>query len=134
MIRIPINPSTMYDSVSLGFSHAIVQEGGRTMHLAGQVAYDEARKLVGKDDLVTQARQVLMNLRRVLEDVGAGPQNILRLRTYVVDHSPEKLVPIITEIKSFYGSVTPAANTFIGVQSLARPEFLIEIEATAALD
>ena len=56
-----------------------------------------------------------------------------RLRTYVVDHSPEKLGPVTGEILAFYDGVVPAANTFIGVQALALPDFLVEIEATAAL-
>jgi enamine deaminase RidA (YjgF/YER057c/UK114 family) len=37
-------------------------------------------------------------------------------------------------VQAFYGAAAPAPNTFIGVQSLALPDFLIEIEATAALD
>jgi enamine deaminase RidA (YjgF/YER057c/UK114 family) len=51
----------------------------------------------------------------------------------VVDHSPEKLGPVLGEVAQFYGEVTPAPNTFIGVSTLALPEFLIEIEATAAV-
>ena len=134
MTRTPINPSSMYDSVSIGFSHAIEQHGGRTLHLAGQVAYDDNRNLVGPGDLVLQTRQALDNLRRVLAEAGATPANLVRLRTYVVDHGPDKLFPVVGEIKAFYAGITPAANTFIGVQALARPEFLVEIEATAALD
>lgn len=134
MTRKPVNPSAMYDSVSLGFSHAVEQQGGRTLHLAGQVAYDSTRTVVGAGDLAAQTRQALENIRQVLAEVGATPANLVRLRTYVVDHGPEKLMPVITEIKNFYAGVTPPANTFIGVQALARPEFLVEIEAIAALD
>jgi enamine deaminase RidA (YjgF/YER057c/UK114 family) len=45
-------------------------------------------------------------------------------------------MPINEEIAKFYaesGAVV-APNTWLGVTSLALPEFLIEIEATAALD
>ena len=61
------------------------------------------------------------------------PQDVVRLRTYVVNHSPDKLGPVSAEIVAFYGGATPAANTFLGVQALALPDFLIEIEATAVL-
>jgi len=132
-IRHPINPETMYESVSLGFSHAVEQRGGRTIHLAGQVAYDSNRNLVGEGDLLVQVRQVLENLRQVLAAAGATPADVVRLRTYVVDHSPEKLGPVIGAIKAFYAGAVPAPNTFIGVQSLALPPLLIEIEADAAL-
>ncbi len=35
-----INPPELYDSVRYGFSHATLQTGGKTLHLAGQVAWD----------------------------------------------------------------------------------------------
>ena len=133
MKRKAINPEHMYKSVHFGFSHAVEQNSGRTLHLAGQVAWNNAGELVGPGDLKTQARQALANLKSVLAEVGATPADIVRLRTYVVNHSPEKLEPVTEEILAFYGDVDPAANTWIGVQSLALPEFLIEIEATAAL-
>ncbi|HWS69518.1 MAG TPA: Rid family hydrolase, partial [Steroidobacteraceae bacterium] len=78
-------------------------------------------------------RQALANLREVLLAAGAGPADIVRLRTYVVNHSPDKLGPVLGEIGAFYAGAVPAANTFIGVQTLALPEFLIEIEATAVV-
>jgi len=131
--RKAINPSTLYQSVPFGFSHAVEQNGGRTLHLAGQVAWNAAGELVGPGDLVAQTRQCLANLKAVLAEAGATPADIVRLRTYVVGHSPEKLGPVTAEIVAFYDGAVPAANTFIGVQALALPDFLIEIEATAVL-
>ncbi len=69
----------------------------------------------------------------MLAEVGATPADVVRLRTYVVNHSPEKLGPVTAEIAAFYGDALPAANTFIGVQALALPDFLVEIEAIAAI-
>lgn len=128
-----INPSGLYDSVRYGFSHAARQRGGAVLHLAGQVAWDKDGNLVGAGDLAAQTRQALANIRAVLTAAGASPADILGLRTYVVNHSPEKLGPVLGEIARFYGEATPAPNTFIGVSALALPEFLIEIEATAVV-
>ena len=128
-----INPDALYDAVSYGFSHATLQDGGRTLHLAGQVAWDADCNVVGAGDLAAQTRQALANLKTVLAAVGAKPADVVRLRTYVVDHSPDKLGVVLPEIGAFYEGSMPAPNTFIGVQSLALPDFLIEIEATAAL-
>jgi enamine deaminase RidA (YjgF/YER057c/UK114 family) len=133
MKRKAINPSSLYQSVPFGFSHAVEQNGGRTLHLSGQVAWDGEGRLVGAGDLVAQTRQALANLKVVLAEVGATPADVVRLRTYVVNHSPEKLGPVTAEIAAFYGDALPAANTFIGVQALALPDFLVEIEAIAAL-
>jgi len=129
-----VNPPGLYDSVRYGFSHAARQRGGSVLHLAGQVAWDKDGTLVGAGDLAAQARQALANIRAVLAAAGASPADVLGLRTYVVNHSPEKLGPVLGEIAGFYGEATPAPNTFIGVSALALPEFLIEIEAIAVVD
>jgi len=128
-----INPPSLYDAVAYGFSHAVDSRGGRLVHLAGQVAWDRQRTVVGPGDLGAQARQCVDNLKAVLAEVGATPADVVRIRTYVVGHSPDKLGPIAEALAHFYGDAAPAANTLIGVQSLALPEFLIEIEATAQL-
>lgn len=129
-----VNPPDLYDSVGYGFSHAARQRSGSVLHLAGQVAWDKNGKLVGSGDLAAQTRQALANIRTVLAAAGASPADILRLRTYVVNHSPEKLGPVLAEIAEFYADTLPAPNTFIGVSTLALPEFLVEIEATAVVD
>lgn len=128
-----INPETLYDAVRYGFSHASLQEGGKTLHLAGQVAWDKDHAVVGGGDLALQTRQALANLKEVLAAAGATPADIVRLRTYVVDHSPDKLGPVLSEVGAFFGENAPPPNTFIGVQALALPDFLVEIEATAAI-
>lgn len=134
MPRDAINPNDMYNAVEYGFSHATKSAGGVTIHCAGQVAWDDNRELVGAGDLAAQAAQALSNLGRVLAHAGAKPADVVRIRTYVVGHSPDKLPAIGGAIAEFFGDVTPPANTLIGVQSLALPEFLIEIEATAVVD
>jgi enamine deaminase RidA (YjgF/YER057c/UK114 family) len=128
-----INPPGLYESLGYGFSHAALQDGGGTLHLAGQVAWDKDGAIVGPGDLAAQTRQALANLGAVLAEVGAAPADIVRLRTYVVDHRPEKLGLVLPEITAFYAGAVPAPNTFIGVAALALPDFLIEIEAVAAL-
>lgn len=133
MSREPINPASLYGSVQYGFSHAIKSTGGTTIHCAGQVGWDKNYNVVGAGDVAAQARQALSNLKEVLAAAGASVADVVRLRTYVVNHSPELLGPVGAALAEFYGDVTPAANTWIGVQSLALPDFLIEIEATAVI-
>ena len=132
MTRVAINPESMYASVQFGFSHAIKASGAVTIHCAGQVAWDSHHNVVGIGDIGAQARQSLSNLKEVLAAAGATPADVVRMRTYIVNHRPEYLEPFGAALAEFYGDVTPAANTLIGVQSLALPDFLIEIEVTAA--
>lgn len=133
MPREIINPESIYDSLPYGFSHAARSRGGTTIHCAGQVAWDRNGQLVGLGDLGAQSRQVLENLKTVLGEAGATPADVIRMRTYVVNHKPEYLDVIGKAIAEFYGDTLPAANTLIGVQSLALPDFLIEIEVTAVI-
>jgi enamine deaminase RidA (YjgF/YER057c/UK114 family) len=129
-----INPDSMYNALGYGFSHAALQTSGKTLHLAGQVAWDAQCNVVGGGDLAAQTRQALANIKTVLEAAGGTLADIVRLRVYVVNHSPDKLGIVLPEVGAFFGSVTPPPNTFLGVQALALPDFLVEIEATAAID
>ncbi|MDC0712527.1 RidA family protein [Stigmatella sp. ncwal1] len=133
MPRELVNPPSLYNSVQYGFSHAALQRGGQTLHLAGQVAWDPQGVLVGPGDLARQTRQVMDNLKAVLASVGARPTDLVRLRTYVVNHTPDKLGIVLNEIKAFYEGAEPAPNTYIGVAALALPELLVEIEAIAVI-
>lgn len=130
---IKINPPSLYDSTAFGFSHAAVQDGGRVLHLAGQVAWNAECVVIGVGDLAAQVAQALENLKAVLAHSGLAPSDVLRLRTYIVDNDLQKLGVVVAAINRFYGGETPAPNTVVGVQSLALPEFLVEIEAVAQM-
>jgi len=128
-----VNPDNLYRTVENGYSHAVKSSGKVTIHCSGQVAWDENYTVVGPGDVGAQARQVLANLKVVLAAAGAQVSDVVCLRTYVVNHNPSLLEPIGQAIGEFYGDQTPAANTLIGVQALAIPDFLIEIEATVVI-
>lgn len=134
MTRKTINPSSMYNSVQYGFSHATKSQGTTEIHCAGQVAWDENGELVGAGDLAQQAQQVFKNLTTVLNEAGATAADVVRMRTYVVGLKPAHLDTIVGAITEFYGDAVPAANTLLGVQSLALPDLLIEVEVTAILE
>ena len=55
------------------------------------------------------------------------------LRVYIVDYKPEYAGALAPHLNSFLGGATPPASTWIGVQSLAAPGLLIEIEAIAVV-
>ena len=128
------NPKGTWRPQGRGFNIGVIQHEGTVVHFTGQVAWDENREIVGAGDLAAQAAEAMRNLGKVLAHAGASPADVVRIRTYVVDHSPDKLQPVGAAIAEFFGDVTPPANTWLGVQSLALPEFLVEIEATAVID
>lgn len=132
-LKTTINSAQLYNSTDYGFSHAVQQHKGQTIHLAGQVAWDKDYQLVGGDSITGQAKQVLLNIKQVLAEVGAGPENLVRLRTYLVNHTTEDMMGLSKMITEFYEGHLPAANTMLGVTQLALPEFRIEIEGIAVI-
>ena len=58
-------------------------------------------------------------------------EHVVRIRTYIVNLTTDKLAVISEEMNKFFEDLPPRPNTLIGVTALALPEFLVEIEATA---
>jgi enamine deaminase RidA (YjgF/YER057c/UK114 family) len=86
---------------------------------------------VGKGDLKAQVARVYENLATCLKSAGVTFDDVVKMNTYVVNLKPEDLA-IIREVRSTYLSKEhPPASTLIGVQALAGPDYLIEIEAIA---
>ena len=126
-----INPETLFSSTQFGFSQVVSSEGGRAIHCAGQTAWDKDMNVIGEGDFAAQARATYENVRLALASAGAEPKDIVRMRTYIVDYTPDCLEPLGIETAAFFGDHQPPAATLIGVASLAMPEFMIEIEVTA---
>ncbi len=118
---------------SPAYTHVVRTSGTTTAYIAGQVALDADGNVVGEGDLEAQARQAYANLVTALAAVGATVNEIAKTTTYVVNYSAD-VRPALHAARRSVFSGEPPANTLIGVQSLALPEFLIEIEAIAVLD
>jgi reactive intermediate/imine deaminase len=112
------------------YSHAVVAPQGTMIHVAGQVSLDEEGTLVGAGDAAAQARQVLVNLGRVLEAAGATLDDVVKTTVYLTDLDSRGPVNG-ARLEAF--TAPPPANTLLVVSSLALPEFLVEIEAVAVI-
>jgi enamine deaminase RidA (YjgF/YER057c/UK114 family) len=126
-----INPDGLATPES--YTQVVVATGSRLVFVAGQVADDADGNLFGPGDLAVQARRAFANLGRALAAAGARPQQVARITIYVVGHRPEYL-PLISEARiAVFGDHKPA-DTLLGVETLAEPGYLIEVEAVAVLD
>ena len=127
-----INPPEV--STPAGYSHVVVaQQPRKVIFLSGQVPLNGAGELVGKGDLRAQARQVFQNLEAGLTAAGATFADVTKISTFVVNYKPADR-DIIRELRSeFLAAEALPASTLLGVQALANPDFLIEIEAYAAV-
>ena len=120
---------SVHETKDRGYSH--VAKVGKTLYIAGQVARDVQGKLVGKGDFEAQARQVYTNLRNILEEAGGGLRNIVKATTILTHYgNVESYRKIRNE---FFGDMMPP-NTLLIIESLASPDFMIEVEAIAVLD
>src|SRR5262245_2515900 len=65
------------------YKMATRMEGGRLLYVSGQVAWDASGAIVGKGDARAQARQVLQNMRAVLQAAGGDLSNLMKITTYI---------------------------------------------------
>ena len=124
-----INPPTL--TTPTGYTHVTIGPDGRTVHIAGQVSMDAKGQVVGAGDFRAQVVKVFENVRLALEAVGATFDDVLKMTTFVTDISQ---VAVFREVRNqvMRPDQLPA-NTLVEVKALARPEWMIEIEAVAML-
>jgi enamine deaminase RidA (YjgF/YER057c/UK114 family) len=126
-----INPPQLYDGKTVGLSQAVIDTASGIVYISGQVDWDVNHQ-VSSHTVEGQLSNVLTNLTVVLEASGSSVENLLNLRIYVRGELGEVMGTIAPIVAQFLAESRPAI-TGIGVSSLASPETLVEIEATAAL-
>ncbi len=113
------------------FSQAVMTEGsGRTIYVGGQNAIDAKGNLIGKDNMGLQVEQVMGNVKTALAAAGASFSDVIKMNIYILNgqnanEAFKAAQPFMKECPQ------PPAITGIFVAALARPEYLIEIEAVA---
>lgn len=123
-----INPADL--ATPQAYTHVIVATGTRLVFVAGQVAEDGRGNLVGPGDLAVQARQAFDNVGRALAAARARPEQVAKITIFVVKYRREYL-PAIEEARvALFGDHKPT-DTLLGVETLAHPGCLIEIDAIA---
>ena len=124
-----INPPAL--STPTGYTHVVVPQRGRIAFIAGQVAADKSGTIVGKGDFKAQTKQVFENLKAAVEAAGGTMADVAKITIYATDTSQ---LAAIREVRQQYFAGNPPASTFVQVVSLARPEWLIEIEAMVVVE
>jgi len=114
------NPDSLFRSLEYGFFQIVAANGGKTVYISGQTAWDAQRQIIGGADLAQQARQALAD--------------VVALRIYIVNYRPEQADAVGGALREFFPKEERPASTWIGVSALAVADFLIEIEATAVLE
>ena len=124
-----INPWAWQDN--FGFSQAVEFSGHeRVLVCAGQTSVDENGSPVHAGDMAAQVGKALDNLEAVLKQSGMSLGNVVRLNIYTTD-----VTGIFPALPLWASRLKAAgcqpASTLLGVASLAFPELMVELEATA---
>jgi enamine deaminase RidA (YjgF/YER057c/UK114 family) len=117
-----------------GYSQIVDVRAGRIIFIAGQTALSRDGNVVGKGDFAAQAAQVFANLTTALQAVDCSPANLVKLTVFLTDMN--NLAAYREARNRFFASVAPDAApavTLVEVSKLYGPDFLIEIEAIAAV-
>jgi len=103
---------------------------GELLYVSGIVAVDGAGKLVGRDDVVAQTRQVFENMRVVLATAGCGFEDVVKVTIFLTDVDDRPLInPLRQEV---FGATRPA-STLVEVPRLAVDGAKVEIECVALI-
>ena len=130
-----ISPKNLIAPGPAGYSHVAKVNRGSIVYLSGQVPSDASGKLVGEGDFEAQVEQIFANLKIAVEAAGATMADIVKLNSYLVAEVSQDDLPKMRAIRDRYlDREKPPASTLVVVSRLARPGWLIEIEAVAAID
>ena len=117
-----------------GYSQMVDVTARRFIFISGQTGLDGDGKVVGKSDFAAQADQVFRNLGIALEASGCTAANLVKLTVFLTDM--RNLASYREARNRFFVSVAPPAApavTLVEVSRLYGADFLIEIEAIAAV-
>jgi enamine deaminase RidA (YjgF/YER057c/UK114 family) len=125
-----VNPWAWQDR--FGFVQGLEVSGARrTLYCAGQTAVDAEGAPAHAGDMRAQLGLALDNLEAVLQQAGFTLGDVVRLNLYTTDVDQLSGAYDLVRARLASAGCRPAM-TWLGVARLAFPEFMVEIEATAA--
>ncbi|GGO40802.1 MULTISPECIES: RidA family protein [Streptomyces] len=125
-VRVTADPD-WYDGVGISLGVRV----GNLVFTSGQAPIDDTGATVGTGDFEAQARQALANLSTVLTNAGSSLAEVVKATVYVTDITQQD---VFGKLRAEYFTGTPPlAESFVEVSALAKPEWMIEIEAIGSV-
>ena len=110
---------------------AVVTEGGKTVWMRGQCPQnlDDGSNIASMDP-AEQTHKVMKNIKQLIEESGGTMNHLVKIVVYITDiKNREAIYQVIGE----YTKGVYPVSTGLVVERLARPEWLVEIDATAVI-
>ena len=110
---------------------AVVTEGGKIVWLRGQCPQnlDDAISIPSNDP-AEQTHKVMKNIHQLIQEAGGEIKHLVKLVVYITDINHREAV--YRTIGEYTKDVHPVSTGLV-VQALAKPEWLVEIDATAVI-
>ena len=110
---------------------AVVTQGGKTVWMRGQCPQNlDDAKNIDSHDPAEQTHKVMQNIRQLVTEAGGEMAHVVKLVVYITDIRHREAV--YRTMGEYIKGVHPACTGLV-VQALARPEWLVEIDATAVI-
>jgi enamine deaminase RidA (YjgF/YER057c/UK114 family) len=111
--------------------HAVVTEGGKTVWLRGQCPQNlDDGANIDSNDPVKQTHKVMKNIVQLINEAGGEIKHLVKLVVYITDIKNREAV--YRTIGQYTKGVYPVSTGLV-VNSLARPEWLVEVDAIAVI-
>lgn len=122
------NPAGVH--ATKGYAHAARM--GDILFVSGQVAQNEQGEIVGRGDPAAQVEQIFKNMQAVLTASGSSLERVgkINILSTSMDYLPA-IRAVRDRVFAPVGHVP--ASTLAIISSLAHPDYLVEIEAIAAI-
>ena len=110
---------------------AVVTHGGKTVWMRGQCPQNlNDAKNIDSHDPVEQTHKVMQNIRQLIQEAGGEMQHLVKVVVYITDVRHREAV--YRTMGEYIKGVHPVSTGLV-VQALARPDWLVEIDATAVI-
>jgi enamine deaminase RidA (YjgF/YER057c/UK114 family) len=110
---------------------AVVTQGGKTVWMRGQCPQNlDDAKNIDSHDPAEQTHKVMQNIRQLVTEAGGEMTHVVKLVVYITDILHRGAV--YRTMGEYIKGVHPVCTGLV-VQALARPEWLVEIDATAVI-
>jgi enamine deaminase RidA (YjgF/YER057c/UK114 family) len=110
---------------------AVVTQGGKTVWMRGQCPQNlDDAKNIDSHDPAEQTHKVMQNIRQLVTEAGGEMSHVVKLVVYITDIRHREAV--YRTMGEYIKGVHPVCTGLV-VQALARPEWLVEIDATAVI-
>ena len=133
---VPVEPPDASASGTRTTSSALLVKGeARLLVMSGQVSVDDRGRIVGGGDLSAQMWQIYKKIAELVDAAGGAMRDLVYTRAYLPPSSDVgRYKATKAELARHYWDRGPyPANTLVVVLGLAEPEYLIEVEAMAAI-